>query len=68
MPDLRARARRSRSHERQHHPDHETRTFVGRAGASSVRLDDLQNLPHGLYVVQVRYSDGQTQRLKLIKE
>ena len=38
------------------------------AGASSVRLDDLQNLPHGLYVVQVRYSDGQTQRLKLVKE
>ena len=38
------------------------------AGASSVRLDDLQSLPHGLYVVQVRYSDGQTQRLKLIKE
>lgn len=38
------------------------------AGASSLLLSDLQTLPHGLYVVQVRYSDGQTQRLKLVKE
>ncbi|MFD1469671.1 T9SS type A sorting domain-containing protein [Hymenobacter caeli] len=38
------------------------------AGASSLRLGDLQDLPHGLYVVQVRYSDGQAQRLKLVKE
>ncbi len=37
-------------------------------GASTLRLADLQNLPHGLYVVQVRYSDGQTQRLKVVKE
>lgn len=38
------------------------------AGTSSLRLADLQNMPAGLYVVQVRYSDGQTQRLKMVKE
>ncbi|RZL07747.1 MAG: T9SS type A sorting domain-containing protein [Hymenobacter sp.] len=38
------------------------------AGASSLRLADLQNMPAGLYIVQVRYSDGQTQRLKMVKE
>ena len=37
-------------------------------GTTNMRLDGLQGLPHGLYVMQVRYSDGQTQRLKLIKE
>lgn len=38
------------------------------AGASSLRLADLQNMPAGLYIVQVRYNDGQTQRLKMVKE
>lgn len=38
------------------------------AGASTLLLADLQTLPHGLYVVQVRYADGQTQRLKLVKD
>ncbi|AMJ64553.1 T9SS type A sorting domain-containing protein [Hymenobacter sp. PAMC 26628] len=38
------------------------------AGASNLVLSDLASLPHGLYVVQVRYPDGQTQRLKLVKE
>lgn len=38
------------------------------AGASSLRLADLQNMPAGLYLVQVRYNDGQTQRLKMVKE
>lgn len=38
------------------------------AGASSLRLADLQNMPAGLYIVQVRYTDGQTQRLKMVKE
>ncbi|MGI4735662.1 MAG: T9SS type A sorting domain-containing protein [Janthinobacterium lividum] len=38
------------------------------AGASSLRLAELQNMPAGLYIVQVRYNDGQTQRLKMVKE
>lgn len=38
------------------------------AGASRLSLPGLQSLARGLYVVQVRYSDGQTQRLKLVKE
>ena len=38
------------------------------AGSSSLVLGDLASLPHGLYVVQVRYADGQTQRLKVVKE
>ncbi|MGI4883460.1 MAG: T9SS type A sorting domain-containing protein [Janthinobacterium lividum] len=38
------------------------------AGASNMVLSDLGSLPHGLYVVQVRYNDGQTQRLKVVKE
>lgn len=38
------------------------------AGASNLVLSDLASLPHGLYVVQVRYQDGQTQRLKVVKE
>jgi hypothetical protein len=38
------------------------------AGASNLVLSDLSSLPHGLYVVQVRYNDGQTQRVKVVKE
>jgi hypothetical protein len=38
------------------------------AGASTLRLADLQSIPAGIYVVQVRYNDGQTQRLKVVKE
>jgi hypothetical protein len=38
------------------------------AGASNLRLDGLDGLPHGIYVVQVRYSNGQTQRLKMVKQ
>ncbi|WP_083325795.1 T9SS type A sorting domain-containing protein [Hymenobacter coccineus] len=38
------------------------------AGASNLVLSDLASLPHGLYVVQVRYQDGQTQRLKVVKQ
>jgi hypothetical protein len=38
------------------------------AGASTLRLAELQSMPAGLYVVQVRYNDGQTQRLKMVKE
>lgn len=38
------------------------------AGASTLTLPGLQNLSKGLYIMQVRYSDGQTQRLKLVKE
>jgi hypothetical protein len=38
------------------------------AGASSLRLAELQSMPAGLYIVQVRYNDGQTQRLKMVKE
>jgi hypothetical protein len=38
------------------------------AGTSSLRLADLQNMPAGLYIVQVRYNDGQTQRIKMVKE
>ncbi len=38
------------------------------AGASEVPLDGLQGLPAGLYLVQIVYPGGQTQRLKLLKE
>jgi hypothetical protein len=38
------------------------------AGTSSLTLSDLQALSRGLYVVEVRYSDGQTKRVKLLKE
>ncbi|WP_211320179.1 T9SS type A sorting domain-containing protein [Hymenobacter nivis] len=38
------------------------------AGASNLVLSDLASLPYGLYVVQVRYNDGQTQRLKVVKQ
>ncbi|TPG57853.1 T9SS type A sorting domain-containing protein, partial [Hymenobacter nivis] len=38
------------------------------AGASTLPLADMASLPRGLYVVQVRYADGQTQRLKLVKQ
>lgn len=38
------------------------------AGTSNLVLSDLTSLPHGLYMVQVRYSDGQTQRLKVVKD
>ncbi|MFC7670371.1 T9SS type A sorting domain-containing protein [Hymenobacter humi] len=37
-------------------------------GNSSVQLPGLDVLPRGIYVVQVRHTDGQTQRLKLVKE
>ncbi|MCC3151537.1 T9SS type A sorting domain-containing protein [Hymenobacter sp. BT770] len=37
-------------------------------GTGSLQLPGLTALPHGMYVVQVRYPDGQTQRLKLVKD
>jgi hypothetical protein len=37
------------------------------AGSSQLHLADLAALAHGVYVVQVQYNDGQTQRLKLVK-
>ncbi len=37
-------------------------------GASDLQLPGLQALSRGLYVVEVRYQDGQVQRLKLMKE
>ncbi|WP_426061120.1 T9SS type A sorting domain-containing protein [Hymenobacter sp. B1770] len=41
---------------------------LGPDATTSMSLPDLQSLSRGLYVVQVRYSNGQVQRLKLVKE
>ncbi|MBF9237044.1 T9SS type A sorting domain-containing protein [Hymenobacter sp. BT683] len=38
------------------------------AGTSSLQLAELQGLSPGLYVVQVRYHNGQTRHLRLSKE
>ncbi|WP_177204741.1 T9SS type A sorting domain-containing protein [Hymenobacter arizonensis] len=42
--------------------------MLGPDATTSMSLPDLQSLSRGLYVVQVRYSNGQVQRLKLVKE
>jgi hypothetical protein len=38
------------------------------SGSASVQLPGLDVRPRGIYVVQVRHTDGKTQRLKLVKE
>ena len=37
-------------------------------GRASLQLPGLAVLPHGMYVVQVRYPEGRIQRLKLVKD
>ena len=37
-------------------------------GSSSLQLPGLDGLPRGIYVVQVQYTGGKTERLKLVKE